>query len=128
MDEVVDKAREQGYVTTLMGRRRYLRDIDSRNGILRSHAERNAINTPIQGTAADLIKLAMIDIHKELKKRNSKTKMILQVHDELVFDAHKDEIDELRPIIEKLMQDAIPNLKVPIKVGIDVGQNWLEAH
>jgi len=128
MDTVVEDARENGYVMTLMGRRRYLRDIDSKNGLIRSNAERIAVNTPIQGSAADMIKIAMINIHKVLKEGNFKSKMILQVHDELVFDAHKDEIDKLRPIIEKEMRNAMPNLKVPIKVGIDQGQNWLEAH
>lgn len=128
MDEIVKTAREQGYVTTLMGRRRYLRDIDSRNGMLRSHAERNAVNTPIQGTAADMIKLAMSDIHQFLVQGNYKTKMIMQVHDELVFDAHKDELETLKPIIEEKMKNAMPNLKVPILVGIDTGDNWLEAH
>ncbi len=128
MDQTVEDARENGYVKTLMGRRRYLRDIDSRNGLIRSNAERIAINTPIQGSAADMIKIAMINIHKILKEGNFKSKMILQVHDELVFDAHKDEIEKLKPIIEEEMKNAMPNLKVPIKVGIDQGQNWLEAH
>ncbi len=128
MDTVVEDARKNGYVMTLMGRRRYLRDIDSRNGLIRSNAERIAINTPIQGTAADMIKIAMINIHRILKEGNFKSKMILQVHDELVFDAHKDEIENLKSIIETEMKQAIPNLKVPIKVGIDQGQNWFEAH
>ena len=111
-----------------MGRRRYLRDINSRNALARTNTERVAINTPIQGTAADLIKIAMINIHQEFKKRDFKSKMILQVHDELVFDAHKDEIEKLKPMIEEEMRKAMPNLKVPIKVGIDQGDNWLEAH
>jgi DNA polymerase I len=128
MEKTVDEARKNGYVTTLMGRRRYLRDIDSRNGVMRSHAERNAINTPIQGTAADLIKLAMVGIHELLVKGNYRTKMILQVHDELVFDAHKDEIETLKPLIEEKMKHAMPNLKVPILVEMGVGNNWLEAH
>ena len=128
MDKTVEFARENGYVKTLMGRRRYLRDINSRNALARTNTERVAINTPIQGTAADLIKIAMINIHQEFKKQNFKSKMILQVHDELVFDAHKDELDTIRPIIEDKMKNAIPNLKVPILVGMDIGQNWLEAH
>jgi DNA polymerase-1 len=128
MDDQIESAREKGYVETLLGRRRYLRDINSKNGMIRSHAERNAINTPIQGTAADMIKMAMISIHKAFKDNNFKSKMILQVHDELVFDAHKDELELIKPIIEKLMKEAIPNLKVPILVGMDVGKNWLEAH
>ncbi len=128
MEKTVDDARKKGFVNTLMGRRRYLRDIDSRNGVMRSHAERNAINTPIQGTAADLIKLAMIDIHELLTKGNYQTKMILQVHDELIFDAHKNEIDTLKPLIEDKMKHAMPNLRVPIVVEMGVGENWLEAH
>ena len=128
MEKTVEEARKKGFVTTLMGRRRYLRDIDSRNGVMRSHAERNAINTPIQGTAADLIKLAMIDIHQLLVEGNYKTKMILQVHDELVFDAHQDEIEILMPLIEDKMKHAMPHLKVPILVEMGVGKNWLEAH
>ena len=128
MDDVVKQAKEDGYVMTLEGRRRYLRDINSRNSMLRSHAERNAVNTPIQGTAADMIKIAMADIHRFLTEGNYKTKMVLQVHDELVFDAHKDELEELKPIIEEKMKNAIPGLKVPILVGMDVGKNWLEAH
>jgi DNA polymerase-1 len=128
MDKVVEQAREDGYVTTMMGRRRQLRDINSKNGMLRSHAERNAVNTPVQGTAADMIKLAMVEVHKFLMEGDYKTKMVLQVHDELVFDAHKDELEELKPIIEEKMKNALPNLKVPILVGMDEGANWLEAH
>ncbi len=128
MDKTVAFAREMGYVTTLLGRKRFLRDIDSRNGLTRSNAERVAINTPIQGTAADMIKVAMINIHNAMKKENYKSKMILQVHDELVFDVHKDEVDQLTAMIEDKMKNAIPNLTVPIKVGIGLGNNWLEAH
>lgn len=128
MDSSVKTAREQGYVTTLMGRRRYLKDINSRNGMIRSHAERNAVNTPIQGSAADLIKMAMINVHREMKKQGFKSKMILQVHDELVFDALRSEVDQLKPLIEEHMSQAMPNLKVPILVGIGEGENWLEAH
>lgn len=128
MDEVVENARKNGFVTTLMGRRRYLRDIDSRNAVIRSHAERNAINTPIQGTAADMIKIAMINIHQEFLAQQFKSKTILQVHDELVFDAHNDELETIKPIIEEKMKNAIPNLKVPILVEMGTGQNWLEAH
>ena len=128
MDKAVEKARADGFVTTLMGRRRYLRDINSKNGMIRSHAERNAINTPIQGTAADMIKLAMIKVQKALTEGNYKTKMILQVHDELVFDMYKSEATKVMPIIEKNMKEAMPGLKVPILVGMDTGENWLEAH
>ena len=128
MTQAVEEARKNGYVKTLMGRRRYLRDIDSRNGVIRSHAERNAINTPIQGTAADMIKMAMVGIHRLLKEGEYQTRMILQVHDELVFDAHRLEVDELTPLIEEQMKNAIPKLKVPIEVEIGQGENWLEAH
>ncbi len=128
MEKTVKSARENGYVKTLLGRRRYLRDIDSRNSLARSNAERVAINTPIQGTAADLIKIAMIDIQKALAEKNLKTKMILQVHDELVFDAPKEEVEIVKPIISDLMRNAIPDLKVPLLVEIGTGKNWLEAH
>jgi DNA polymerase-1 len=128
MDDSINQARTTGYVNTLLGRKRLLRDINSRNGLARSNAERMAINTPIQGTAADLIKLAMIDIHDYLQSNKLKSKMIMQVHDELVFDAHKDELDQIRPIIKEKMQNAITGLKVPIVVEMDMGNNWLEAH
>ena len=128
MDNTVESCREKGYVTTLMNRRRYLRDINSRNALARSNAERVAINTPIQGSAADMIKVAMINIHKALKDGNFKSKMIMQVHDELVFDVYKPELETIKPIIENLMKSAIPNLQVPILVGMDIGENWLEAH
>ncbi len=128
MDNQVKIAREKGYVETLLGRRRILRDINSRNGMIRSHAERNAVNTPIQGTAADMIKMAMINIHRIFKEKNIQSKMILQVHDELVFDARRDELETIKPIIEDCMKNAIPGLKVPILIGMDTGENWLEAH
>ena len=128
METVVEDARKTGYVTTLMGRKRYLRDIDSRNALARSNSERVAVNTPIQGSAADLIKIAMINIHNELKAKGLETKMILQVHDELVFDVPKSELDIVKPLIAHCMKTAIPNLKVPIEVGMGVGDNWLDAH
>lgn len=128
MDETVENARKNGFVTTLLGRKRYLRDIDSRSSLARSNAERIAINTPIQGTAADMIKMAMIHIQHIFEERDFKSKMILQVHDELVFDAHKDELETIKPIIEEQMKNALPGLKVPILVGMGEGQNWLEAH
>ncbi|MEL6863386.1 MAG: DNA polymerase I [Bacteroidota bacterium] len=128
MDQTVESARANGYVSTLLGRRRFLRDINSRSSLERSNAERIAINTPIQGTAADMIKVAMINIHKALKEGNYRSRMILQVHDELVFDVYKPELETLKPIIEREMKNAIPNLKVPILVGMDTGENWLEAH
>jgi DNA polymerase-1 len=128
MSDIVDIAREKGYVTTLAGRKRILRDINSRNGLARSNAERMAINTPIQGSAADMIKLAMIDIHKALSKKKYKSKMILQVHDELVFDVYKPELEEIKELVVRLMVDALPGLKVPILVEAGIGNNWLEAH
>ncbi len=128
MERVVNEARETGYVTTRLGRKRSLRDINSKSSLARSQAERNAINTPIQGTAADMIKVAMIDIHEAIRTGDFATKMILQVHDELVFDVPKSELETVKPIIEEKMKNAIPNLKVPIVVGMDTGENWLEAH
>lgn len=128
MERAVDTARQQGFVTTLCGRRRYLRDLHSQNSLTRSHAERNAINTPIQGTAADMIKIAMIHIHQALQAQQLQTRLILQVHDELLFDVPLHELDRVRPLIETCMQNALPNLSVPIEVGIGVGSNWLEAH
>ena len=112
---------------TVTGRRRYIRDINSANFTVRGSAERNAINAPIQGTAADMIKLAMINIHRELARLNLKTKMLLQVHDELVFDLHKREKDEVMPLVEDRMKTAIA-LDVPIVVEMGTGENWLEAH
>lgn len=128
MDSTVDFARTKGYVETMLGRRRKLRDINSRNGMLRSGAERIAINTPIQGTAADMIKLAMIKVFDAMQADQLKSKMILQVHDELVFDVYKPELDTLKMIVEEQMKNAIPDLKVPIVVGMGVGNDWLEAH
>ena len=128
MDETVKSARELGYVKTLLGRRRNLRDINSRNSLTASNAERIAINTPIQGTAADMIKIAMINIHQIFRENNLKSKMVLQVHDELVFDVYKPELDQVKSIIEDKMKNAIPTLKVPIIVEMGVGNNWLEAH
>jgi DNA polymerase-1 len=127
MDETINFARENGYVKTLLGRKRWLRDITSANATVRSFAERNAINAPIQGSAADMIKVAMINIYNELQKQNFKTKMLLQVHDELVFDVYKPELEMVKPIIEKLMREALP-LEVPVEVGLGTGENWLAAH
>ena len=128
MTQIVEKAREDGFVKTMLGRRRFLRDIDSRNALARSNSERIAINSPIQGTAADMIKIAMINIYKALKDNNLQTKMILQVHDELVFDVPKNELEQVKILIEDGMKNAIPGLKVPIEVGVGEGNNWLEAH
>ncbi|MFZ1703920.1 MAG: DNA polymerase I [Saprospiraceae bacterium] len=128
MEDTVAFARENGYVQTLMGRRRYLRDINSRNGLTASNAERAAINTPIQGTAADMIKIAMINIHQAFKENKFTSTMILQVHDELVFDVYKPELEKVKSVVEELMKNALPDLKVPILVGMGVGENWLAAH
>ena len=127
MDKVVNDAREKQYVETILGRRRYLPDINSRNQTNRGFAERNAINAPIQGSAADMIKVAMIQIHDFIRNENLKSRMILQVHDELVFDAHKDEIAYLSEKVDQLMREAI-SLPVKMATGIGIGENWLEAH
>lgn len=128
MTDIVEFARKHGYVETMLGRRRYLRDINSGNGMMRSMSERVAINTPIQGSAADLIKVAMINIREAMRAGGFQSQMILQVHDELVFDVRKDELERLKPLIFDKMTTALPNLKVPILVEIGVGENWLEAH
>jgi DNA polymerase-1 len=127
MDDSINQAREQEYVETILGRRRYLRDINSRNITTRGFAERNAINAPIQGSAADIIKIAMINIHHWLLKEKLKTKMILQVHDELVFDLYKEEESMVKPKVIELMKSAVL-LEVPMEVEVGVGRNWLEAH
>jgi DNA polymerase-1 len=127
MNDSINFARENGYVKTLLGRKRWLRDINSNNATVRSFAERNAINAPIQGSAADMIKVAMINIYNDLKAQNFKTKMLLQVHDELIFDVYKPELEIVKPIIEKHMRNALP-LNVPVEVGMGVGENWLAAH
>jgi DNA polymerase-1 len=127
MDGSIESARKNGYVETILGRRRYLRDINSANAVVRGFAERNAINAPIQGSAADMIKVAMINIHNELNSMNLKSKMILQVHDELVFDVALDELEIIKPVIRDKMVNAI-KMEVPIEVEIGSGRNWLEAH
>ena len=123
----VEFARKHGYVETLLGRRRYLANINSKNSAVRMAEERQAINMPIQGTAADMIKLAMIDIYREMEKRRMKSKMILQVHDELVFEGPKGELKELQELVEKKMKNAM-KLSVPIEVELGSGPNWLDAH
>lgn len=123
----IEFAREHGYVQTILGRRRYLKDIHSQNAVVRSAAERNAVNAPIQGSAADIIKIAMINIHKRLTNENWKSKMLLQVHDELVFDAHKDELEQLQLMVKTEMENAFI-LDVPLVVDLGVGENWLKAH
>lgn len=127
IDNQVAFAKENGYVETMLGRRRYLRDINAGNSVVRNFAERNAINAPIQGSSADMIKIAMIEIDKEMTARNMQSKMILQVHDELVFDALKEELDTLQEIVKDKMLNALP-LSIPIEVNLNTGNNWLEAH
>ena len=127
MTNQINFARENGFVQTILGRKRFLNDINSRNGMVRSSAERNAINTPVQGSAADIIKLSMIKINEELKKHSLKSKLILQVHDELVFDVPQEEVDLIKKIIIENMENAY-KLKVPLVVDLGIGNNWLEAH
>ena len=127
IQEQIDFARENGYVETVLGRRRYLKDINSANAVLRGGAERNAVNAPIQGSAADIIKIAMINIHKRLKTENWQSKMLLQVHDELVFDVHNSELEKIQPMIKTEMENAF-KLEVPLTVDLGMGENWLKAH
>ena len=123
----IDLARDQGYVETVLGRRRYLKNINSQNAIVRSGDERNAVNAPIQGSAADIIKIAMIRIHHKLNEENYKSKMLLQVHDELVFDVHKDEVDQMKTLVKKHMESAV-EMVVPMETEMETGANWLDAH
>jgi len=127
MNKQINFARENGYVQTVLGRRRYLKDINSRNAVVRGAAERNAVNAPIQGSAADIIKIAMINIFEKLNQNKSKSKMLLQVHDELVFDIYKPELDDMKTLIKREMENAY-KLSVPLNVDLDIGDNWLEAH
>jgi DNA polymerase-1 len=127
IQEQVELAREQGFVQTISGRRRYLKDINSQNQVVRGGAERNAVNAPIQGSAADIIKIAMINIHKRLINENWKSKMLLQVHDELVFDVHTSELERIKPMIKEEMENAFI-LDVPLEVDLGEGVSWLEAH
>ena len=127
MSKQVDFARDNGYVQTVLGRRRYLKDINSRNAVVRGAAERNAVNAPIQGSAADIIKIAMINIYDKLQASGYKSKMLLQVHDELVFDIYKPELDAMKTLIKTEMENAY-TLNVPLDVDLDIGDNWLEAH
>jgi DNA polymerase-1 len=127
IQEQIEFARENGYVQTILGRRRYLKDINSQNAMVRGGAERNAVNAPIQGSAADIIKIAMINIHKKLTSENWKSKMLLQVHDELVFDVHNSELEKIQPMIKNEMENAF-KLDVPLDVDLGMGKDWLEAH
>jgi DNA polymerase-1 len=127
MDESIVQAKENGYVETLLGRRRNLKDINSSNAIVRGHAERNAINAPIQGTAADVIKIAMIRILEEMKKKKLNSRMLLQVHDELVFDVDKNEVEVMQELVKQNMENAV-KMAVPLEVEMNTGENWLQAH
>jgi DNA polymerase-1 len=127
ISDQISFAREKGYVETILGRRRYLKDINSRNGIVRSAAERNAVNAPVQGSAADVIKIAMINIQKKIIKNELKSKMLLQVHDELVFDVFKPELNKFMELVKFEMENAF-KIKVPLTVDSNYGLNWLEAH
>jgi DNA polymerase-1 len=127
MAEQVNKARQVGYVETILGRKRHLKDINSNNFVVRGHAERNAVNAPVQGSAADIVKIAMIKIDRELEEQQLKTKMLLQVHDELVFEAPADEVEAASKLIKTEMENALKT-QVPLLVEIGVGDNWLEAH
>jgi DNA polymerase-1 len=127
MNDVVEDARKNGYVETIMGRKRYLKDINSRNAIVRGYAERNAINAPIQGSAADIIKKAMIDIQKELKEHNYKSTMILQVHDELLFDVVPEEKQQVQELVKTKMENAVKTT-VPLEVDMNFAHTWLDAH
>jgi DNA polymerase-1 len=127
MDESINKARDVGYVTTMFGRKRYLRDIHSRNQVVRGNAERNAINAPIQGSAADIIKIAMVRINHRMKSEKFLSKMILQVHDELIFEVEMSELEKLKEMVLFEMSNAV-KLDIPLKVDWGTGNNWFEAH
>ena len=127
MENTIETARQKGYVETLLGRRRYLRDINSGNAVVRGYAERNAINAPIQGSAADIIKIAMINIYNKMSNMQLRSRMTLQVHDELVFDVYKPELESMLLMVKENMQNAI-KINVPLDVDISSGNNWLEAH
>ncbi len=127
MDESIGNARRDGYVTTIMGRKRFLSEINSRNAVVRGYAERNAINAPLQGSAADIIKIAMIDIDREFRRLGLRSKMIIQVHDELVFDVVPEELETVKSLVVRLMVNAYHG-RVALEVGVGVGSNWLEAH
>ena len=128
MEQAKARASQKGYAETLLGRRRYLPDLQSQNATVRGNAERIAINTPIQGTAADLIKVAMVNIDRRMKAEGLESKMILQIHDELCFDAYKEEVDKLSLLVREEMMNAIGTLSVPLEVSIGTGDNWLLAH
>lgn len=128
MERTKGQAKEQGYVSTLLGRRSYLKDINSANAVVRGYAERNAINAPLQGTAADIIKIAMVRLDQEIRRRGLRSRMILQVHDELNFNVYRDELEEMKTLVRETMEEAYPDLLVRLEVEVGVGPNWLEAH
>ena len=123
----IDTARDKGYVTTVMGRRRMLPDINSRSATVRGYAERNAVNAPLQGSAADIIKVAMVRIYRELTERNMRSRMIMQVHDELIFNVVPDELEAVKELVRRQMEGAYSG-RVPLEVSMDTGDNWLQAH
>ena len=127
MDKSIENAREKGFVETIMGRKRFLKDINSRNAVVRGYAERNAINAPIQGSAADIIKKAMIEVHEAMSQANLKSKMLLQVHDELVFDVHLSELETVQKLVKSKMEGAL-EISVPLEIDMGTGENWLQAH
>jgi len=127
MNANIQYARENGFVETIMGRRRYLKDINSNNSVVRGYAERNAINAPIQGSSADIIKIAMIEIYKEFREKQLISKMLLQVHDELVFDVLKKELPDVKTIVQNKMINSY-KMSIPLEIDMNTGQNWLEAH
>lgn len=127
MEQALQEARQKGYVETLLHRRRYLKDINSHNSVVRSYAERNAINAPVQGSSADMIKLAMIAVQRRIEKEGLSSKMILQVHDELVFDVPENEVERLSALVQEEMRNALP-MQVPIEVEVNSASNWLDAH
>lgn len=127
IDAAIGHARGNGYVATVLGRRRMLPDINSRSATVRSYAERNAVNAPLQGSAADIIKVAMVGIYREMTRRNMRSRMIMQVHDELIFNVVPDELDDMRDLVRRQMEGAYSG-RVPLEVSMDTGQNWLQAH
>ena len=127
MEKAVEQARADGYVSTIMGRRRYLPDINSRSNTVRSYAERNAVNAPIQGSAADIIKVAMVRIDEEIRRRGLRSRMILQVHDELIFNVRPDELGTMQELVVRQMEGAYSG-RVPLEVSAGVADNWLDAH
>lgn len=126
MEDIVEEGKKKGYVETILHRRRYVPELTAKNFNIKSFGERIAMNTPIQGSAADIIKMAMVKVYNQLKKRNLRSRLILQVHDELIIEATRDEVDEIKDMLKDLMENAI-KLKVPITVDLEVGDSWYDA-